>query len=104
MNYRMFYTLHGICGILILLQVIFRVMWLPLHFCALLLSCHIIYRFRHCRWAHFECCIGVVIGYIVRLLLLYVFVNISLLWYVYYLFLMILGLSFLFIALKLFFC
>lgn|GEM_PF-6289347 len=104
MNYRMFYTLHAFCGFFVMLQLIFHQSWLPFHLLATLLSLHLIYRFHRCRWAHFECCLALVVLYFFRVLLLYFLTAWAFCWYIYYLLLFMIGIGFLLIALRLFFC
>lgn len=104
MNYRMFYTLHAFCGFFVFLQFIFRITWLPFHLLATLLAILIIFRFRKCRWARFEFCLALIILYLFRVTLLFVMMNVIWLWNIYYLFLLLIGLGFLAISLRLFFC
>lgn len=103
MDYRMFYTWHGICGILLFLQLIFIKTWLPLHLLALIVSILIVWRFYRNCFFHIEIYLGVLVLYLYRLALLYWFKTIMLFWWIYGGGLFILGIIFIFIGLSLFF-
>lgn len=103
MDYRRFYTMHGICGMLLWLQLIFIQTWLPFHLLAMLFAFFLIWHFRHCRFIQFGYSIAVILLYIFRLLIRYWLQPLSILWYLYCGLLFFLGSCLILISLRLFF-
>lgn len=104
MDYRKFYTLHGLCGIFLLLQLVFIKTWLPLHLIALFFAILIVISFYRCRLGHIEIYLAVLILYLFRLAILCWFKTMTLLWWIYGFGLLILGAIFIFIGIRIFFC
>lgn len=103
MNIRRFYIWHGLCGILLLFQLIFLKMWLPFHLLAVLFSIMTIFRYFRCRFLHLEFHYLLIALYILRVIIAIWYADIMFLWYLYAALLTCLGSILIWISLHLFF-
>lgn len=104
MNYRLFYTIHLLCGSLAVLQVVFFKTRIPFHFFACVLAGLAIWRLHQCRFARLEFLLGLMLLYVFRLFLLFWFTSLHFIWYVYHFFLLMMALLLLLVGMRLFIC